>query len=516
MRCDVLIVGGGTGGCAAAQALAVSGLSVVMTEPTDWIGGQLTSQMVPPDEHPWIETHGSSMRYRAFREAVRDYYRAHEPLTLDARRNRILNPGGGWVSRLCFAPEIGVRVLEDSFRATLVTGRLKILRHHVPTAVDTDGDRVAAVTFRDAASGQHVVIEPRLILEASETGDLLPLAGIEYRIGAEGQSETGEPHAGETDPTNVQSFTWVIAVASDPGHQDTPQRPSDYDMWKSFAPAEWPFPQLDWRYYDRREASARPFDLYGGPGMGLFTYRQVVEPSHFTDGRPAMTLVNWPQNDFQGGGIVDVPDDERERSLRGAQQLSLSLLYWLQTEAPRPDGGVGYPELRAAPEMSGTPDGLAKHPYIREGRRIRARHTIREQDVSAACHPGLDRAPAMPRAVGIGAYRIDLHPGARGQMGLDIGALPFQIPLGALIPERVTNVIAAGKCLGTTHITNGCYRLHPVEWVVGEVAGLLAAVCLKEGWSPVQVWEDDTCFATFEDRLRREGVELAWPQLKPL
>ncbi|MBX3097516.1 MAG: FAD-dependent oxidoreductase [Fimbriimonadaceae bacterium] len=517
MRCDVLIVGGGVGGCAAAQALAVSGLTVVMTEPTAWIGGQLTNQMVPPDEHPWIETHGSSLRYRTFRESIRDYYRAHEALTLEARRNRILNPGGGWVSRLCFAPEIGVKVLEESFRATLVTGRLKILKQHVPLAADVAGDEVKAVTFRNESDGSESTIEPRIILEASEVGDLLPLAGIEYRIGSEARAETGEPQAGEfADSTNVQSFTWVIAVASEPGHTQDPSEPENYRKWKEFAPVEWPFPQLDWRYYDRRERTERPFDLYGGPGLGLFSYRQVVWPEHFTDNRPPASLVNWPQNDFQGGGIVDVPDEEKVASLNGARELSLSLLYWLQTDAPRPDGGVGFPELRAAPEFSGTPDGLAMAPYIREGRRIRARHTIREQDVSADANPGLVSAPPMPRAVGIGAYRIDLHPGAQGQPGLDASCLPFQIPLGALLPERVTNVIAAGKCLGTTHITNGCYRLHPVEWVIGEVAGLLAAQCLKGNLTPGQVYEDDILFGEFEDRLRREGVEFAWPTLRAL
>ena len=79
MRADIVIVGGGTGGCAAALAAARSGCRVIMTEETAWIGGQLTSQAVPPDEHRWIESFGCTRSYRTFRDGVRAYYREHYP-----------------------------------------------------------------------------------------------------------------------------------------------------------------------------------------------------------------------------------------------------------------------------------------------------------------------------------------------------------------------------------------------------------------------------------------------------
>ena len=65
LRADVVIAGGGLGGCAAALAALRNGLRVVLTEETDWIGGQLTQQAVPPDEHRWIESHGCTQSYRA-------------------------------------------------------------------------------------------------------------------------------------------------------------------------------------------------------------------------------------------------------------------------------------------------------------------------------------------------------------------------------------------------------------------------------------------------------------------
>jgi len=72
-RIDLLIIGGGVGGVAAAITGARLGLNVVMTEESGRLGGQLTSQAVPPDEHAWIEQPTTSPGYAEFRRRVRDY-----------------------------------------------------------------------------------------------------------------------------------------------------------------------------------------------------------------------------------------------------------------------------------------------------------------------------------------------------------------------------------------------------------------------------------------------------------
>src|SRR4051812_28818198 len=113
LSCDILIVGGGTGGCAAALSACALGSRVIMVEETDWIGGQLTAQAVPPDEHPWIEQFGCTARYRRYRDLVRDHYRKYTPLLGRYRDDLRFNPGGGWVSRLCHEPGIGHQVLQS-------------------------------------------------------------------------------------------------------------------------------------------------------------------------------------------------------------------------------------------------------------------------------------------------------------------------------------------------------------------------------------------------------------------
>jgi len=75
----------------------------------------------------------------------------------------------------------------------------------------------------------------------------------------------------------------------------------------------------------------------------------------------------------------------------------------------------------------------------------------------------------------------------------------------------VRNLLPACKNLGTTHITNGCFRLHPVEWNIGESAGALAAFCLRHKLEPKQVREDSQRLLEFQSLLIDQGVELEWP-----
>jgi hypothetical protein len=201
------------------------------------------------------------------------------------------------------------------------------------------------------------------------------------------------------------------------------------------------------------------------------------------------------------------------RHLEDAKQLSLSLQYWLQTEAPRPDGGTGFPGLRLRPDVVGTKDGLAKAPYVRESRRVRAVTTVTERDVALAT-VGPDGGTRYQDAVGVGSYRIDLHPSNGGDNYIDVGSVPFEIPLGTLLPVRVRNLLPAAKNIGTIHITNGSYRLHPVEWNVGEVAGRLAAFCLDHRVEPRQVRADQRLLAEFHQALDRAGVERRWPDVR--
>ena len=113
-------------------------------------------------------------------------------------------------------------------------------------------------------------------------------------------------------------------------------------------------------------------------------------------------------------------------------------------------------------------------------------------------------------SVGVGWYPIDIHRAGPEDVGISCRTRPFQIPLGALIPVRVRNLIAAAKNIGTTHITNGCFRLHPVEWNIGEAAGALAAFCLDAGQDRGSRPPGRGAPSAFQRSLISEGVPLAW------
>jgi hypothetical protein len=526
---DVLVVGGGVGGVAAALAALRRGRRVLLTEETDWLGGQLTSQGVPPDEHPWIEQFGATRSYRALREGIRDHYRSWYPLTPAARARPDLNPGMGRVSRLCHEPRVAAAVLEAMVGRYLASGRLRILYRHRPVAVEVDGDRVLGVVLR-GPDGELVDATAPYTLDATELGDLLPLGGVEHVTGFESRSLTGEPSAPEhAQPDNMQAFSWVLAVEHRDGEDHTIDRPDQYALWRDYRPPFWPDRLLSLVAPDPRtlEPVGRTFVPHGSTGpitpdqsrdpgdRDLWAFRRILARDQFESGflDSDVVVVNWPMIDYLPGPLIGVSDVERDRHLHGARQLALSMLYWLQTEAPRPDGGTGWPGLRLRPDVMGTADGLAKAPYVRESRRIHARRTITEQDLSLAVR-GEHGAVSYPDSVGVGMYRIDLHPSTGGDNYIDVGSCPFQIPLGALLPVRLRNLLAAGKDLGTTHITNGCYRLHPVEWNVGEAAGALAAHCLEHGLEPGQVYEDPGRLQRFQAELVADGFELSWPVVR--
>lgn len=513
---DVLVVGGGLGGVAAALAIASLGKRVILTEETSWIGGQLTAQAVPPDEHPWIEGTGCTPSYRRLRTGIRDYYRRNYPLTPAARFDAQLNPGLGWVSPLCHEPRVALAVLYELLAPFLASRSIEVMPRTRPASAETHADRVRAVTLRDEGGLEMVVTAP-FVLDATEWGELLPLAAVEHVVGAESQAETGEPHAlpGQPDPLDQQSVTACFAVDHLPGEDHTIDRPEDYGFWREFRESFWPGPQLGWTFVDPVTLEVRRQAIFEEGGkQGLWQFRRILARQNFADGayRSDISLVNWPQNDYWLGPVVGVSDGERRRHLRAARQLSLSFLYWMQTEAPRADGGLGYPGLRLRPDVVGTLDGLAKQVYVRESRRIRADLTVVEQHVGVEARAGLEGAEVFPDSVGIGSYRIDLHPSTRRRTYVDLGSWPFQIPLGALLPVRAENLLPAAKNLGVTHITNGCYRLHPIEWNVGEAAGALAAHCLEHRLMPRQVRASPRLLGDYQRLLSsRLGIALAWP-----
>ena len=506
LRCEILVVGGGLGGVAAALAATARGRSVVMSEPTDWLGGQLTSQAVPPDEHRWIERCGCTASYRTLRDGIRAHYRAHFPLTDRARLEPALNPGACTVSRLGHEPRVALAVLHAMLAPALAEERLQVLLRHAPVRAAVDGDRVEALTL--AGPDGEVTVWADWFLDATETGALLPLAGAEHVTGFESRERTGEPHGPpEEQPDNLQPVTVCFALEHRAGEDHTIARPPEYERFAGRFSWVAPDPRTLRPVTRRFEPNPNEDPFTVGPDFDdpdldkdLWRFRRIAARGLFAPGAyPSdITLVNWPQVDYADAPVLDGGD-------AGARALSRSFLHWMQTEA-------GWPGLRLRGDVVGdTPDGLAKAPYVREARRLRALRTVVEQDIALDVR-GHHGAVRFQDSVGIGHYRIDLHPSTGGDPYIDLACCPFQLPLGALVPVRLENLLAAGKAIGTTHITNGAYRLHPVEWNAGEAAGHLAAFCHERRTSPRAVCAQPALLARLQSELDAAGIEREWPE----
>ncbi|KAF5586473.1 fad-dependent oxidoreductase [Fusarium pseudocircinatum] len=529
---DILIAGGGLGGVAAALGALRRGRNVFLTEEYDWLGGQLTSQAVPPDEHTWVEQFGVTRSYRALRDGIRQYYRDNYPLTEEARRRAQLNPGAGHVSKLCHEPRVAVAVIEAMLMTFIGSGLLTVRKRVKAVSCDMVGQVVRSVEFQKLDGGGTFIVDAKYVIDATELGDLLPITKTPYVTGFESRKDTGEPSAPEeAQPQNSQAVSICFAVDHIECEDHTIPKPERYDHWRSCHPDFWGAPLLGLKAPHprtleivEREFTPNPNDdpasvisdqRKSGGDMNLWTFRRIAAKDNFIPGayRSDICLVNWPMIDYFEKPIIDVSEDELQERLAEAASLSYSMLYYLQTDCPRADGkGTGYPGLRLRGDITGTEHGLAMAPYIRESRRIKAVTTIVEQDLSLDVR-GSKGAVHYPDSVGVGMYRIDLHPSTGGDNYIDVACCPFEIPLGALIPVERPNLLAASKNIGTTHITNGCYRLHPVEWNIGEAAGLLAAHCLDKELSPYEVQGKKELFKEFHDVIIKEGVETEWPDV---
>lgn len=518
---DVLVVGGSFGGVAAALSAARMGQTVILTDENAWIGGQATAQGIPLDEHPWAEDYGRTQSYAEFRTRAREYYRRNFPLSDPARADPFLNPGAGWVSKLCIEPRVALAVLYEMLIPHLAARRVRIFTRHRPIAAQTERDIVQAVTLRDEVTGDDRTFLAPFIIDGTELGDLLELAKVEHVIGAESQRETGEPLAAEVpDPRDQMVFTHVFALDHLPGEEHVIEKPRDYERWRDARDSR----SGDKPKFAIADLFGEKHDYFGRPikpgqyRASTWTFRRMLCKENFAPGAfPSdVTVAIWHANEYNGGVLCGVSAKDKQRHLEAARQLSLSTIYWLQTEAPNPaTDGKGFPGLRPRGDFLGTEDGLAQAPYIRESRRIRAEFTVLEQHFRIDS-PGNRNGPQLyPDSVGLSGYRIDIHkavaPGkgsitevAHGKHWLQ------QIPLGALLPERVENLLPACKNLGVTHVTNGAFRVHPTEWNIGEAAGALAAFCFGRKLEPRHVRNTPRLLADFQRELLRQGVELEW------
>lgn len=509
---EIAVIGASLGGVVAAWRACEAGQRVLLAAQHRWLGGQFTAQGVPPDEHAAIERGGACASYLAFREAMRAHYRAQPGFADRTSLTQGLNPGDGWVSNLCIEPEVAARHFEALLAPHVAAGRLRLLRDVEPAAVERLGRELQGVHLREATGSRHAV-RARFFVDATDTGELLPLAGLEYRLGKESRDAFGEPDAPpEADRLDQQPITHVAALEWQARPGPVLPAPPDYAFWRERVVPHHAHRQFSLFLPGRRGASV-PFPLAGeGATLDLWRYRRVRAAHQWPGRRPPPTelsLVNWGHNDYAVHPLLDGPLLPHEVAA-AARGLTLALVHWLQAEAPRPDGGRGWPEWQPAPGVLGTADGLAQQAYVRESRRLVTLRTLTQRDIGLE-QPGDALAPVhLDDSVGTAWYNLDIHPTCRSGHGTNARVRPFTLPLAAFVARDCDNLLPGSKNIGVTHLANACTRVHPVEWLVGEVAAHLALACLRSRLTPAGLHADRRARQTLMEDLDRSGIPRRW------
>ncbi len=473
-----------------------------MTEPTDWIGGQLTSQAVPPDEHPWIEQFGRNASYQALRQGIRDEYRRHYPLTAEARATRYFNPGNGGVSQalprakgrpgradgharaLCIerAAAGAARARADPCRSP---GRSGSGRHGPRPQYRPASDRWSLPIFSTRPSWATCCRWP-----ASSSSP-------EPRDRSRPASRTLRSIA---QPDNQQAITCCFAVDYLDGQDHTIDRPAEYDFWRDFVPAlkpTWPGRLLDLTYSDpiTLKPVTRGFDPRGA-GSGLWVYRRIIDPRNFQPGTypgsSGTTLVNWPQNDYWLGPLIGATiTPGRGRAPHRACQTAQPVAPLLApdrmpptrrqdrlegTAAPtrpgrnrrRPGQGPVHPRIAADPGRVHRPRAARRHrdsPQVKELTRCYGRAIFRQRrrrqlsDRLAPQHRRQQLHRHQLAAVSDSAGRLDPATGRKPAAGLqEPGHDPHHQRLLPLAPRRMGHRRGrrgtGGLCLGAEGVAS--------------------------------------------------------------
>ena len=440
---DVLIIGGGASGTMAGIQAARMGVRGLVIEETPWIGGMLTSAGV---------------------SAVDGNYRLHSGLWEEFRQRIYDHYGGadsvktGWVSNVLFEPQVGQEILTSMTSAETM---LQVMRETTLEQL-TKLDNTGWIATVSDSSQNHFDIKAKIVIDATELGDVARMVGVPYDIGMDARGESGEDIAPEQANNIIQDLTYV-AILKDYG--DNSQMMSDPPL--NYDPAKF--------YYTC--ASQVEVDAKGNK---LWDCNYMMEYGKLPNG---YYMINWPieGNDYYLN-ILEMNREQRSEALQAAKDFTLSYVYYLQHE-------LGFTNLGLADDIYDTPDNLPYIPYHRESRRIKG---LVRYNVNHMARPYEQKEALYRTGIAVGDYPVDHHhkryPQAEQLPELHFYPVPsYNVPLGALIPNGFDGLIVAEKSISVSNIVNGTTRLQPVCLLIGQAAGTLAALAVEQGKQPKDV-----------------------------
>jgi hypothetical protein len=432
---DVLVVGGTTGGIAAALQTAKMGANTVVVEHTPWLGGMLSAAAVSCTDGNHELRSGI---WESFRQALYKHYKSNNLFT-------------GWVSETCFEPHVADSIFKAWVQAQ---PNMKVYYHWYFDKAIMEGNTIKGAVFENVR-GQKLTVYAKRVIDATDLGDVYAAAGAAYDLGTEDSTQSGEKIApGKSDV--IQDLTWA-AVLKDygKGANKTIAMPPNYDATKYYcSTADAP-------------CNAKPYSL---GTQKVLEYGRVKT----TDGS-LKYMLNWPAfgNDYYIN-VVEKKPIEREAYYNAAKNFTRGFIYFLQTELKQPQIGFATDEVN---------EGMAYMPYNREGRRLKGKVRLNIDHIAKPFNYNLYRT-----GISVGDYPVDHH---HARYNGKVPPIPFpsvpsfNIPLGALMPEKIQGLVVCEKGISVSNIANGTTRLQPVVLLTGQAAGMLAAISFKQN-IPVQ------------------------------
>ena len=454
---DVLIVGAGTGGVAAAIQAARSGVKTILATEFSWLGGMLTSGGVSAPDGNELASWQTGL-WGAYIQEL--------------QQRQVGGLDHAWVSLFTYHPAIGAEIFADW---TGELANLQVIKTGKPLSVIQDGACISGVRF------SNLIVEATITIDATELGELLAIAEIPHRWGWELQSEFNEPsapiyHNDLTQNYAVQAPTWVFLLQND-GAKLNKTQPKSFSS--STSQSFFSF-QDTWKDY-----GAEKFLNYGKLNDHLY-------------------MINWPiaGNDYGRGldRLIEL-ESARDDFLTEAYYHSYNYAEYLQTELgtdyslannifpQQENNSLSHLELKID-------QAFALHPYYRESRRIQGQTTITEQDILPVNNGSVAALPINEKGV-INAIAIGNYPNDHHYPGFDFPlsaksikwggrwtGTPFTIPYDAIIPEAIDGLLVCEKNISVSHIANGSTRLQPIVMNIGQAAGMAAKLCIEHNCQP--------------------------------
>ncbi len=438
---DVLVVGGGTGGTAAGIAAAGMGAKTLIAEEGPWLGGMISSAGVTCTDGNHNLASGI---WNEFRERIYAVYGGPKAVAT------------GWVSNTQFEPHVS-----DSIWKAMAAAEknLEVMYGWRFDSVFRKNGLVAGAAFT-GKGGHKLYVSARISIDGTELGDVMANAGIPFSLGMEAGNETNEDVGITQTNAIVQDLTWVATLKNYGKDADcTIAKPIGY------TPDEFDGACTD--YYKNKSLKAPNVDA-----KKMLDYGKMPHAKY---------MINWPNagNDTYLD-IVNLTPAERAKELEKAKQTTLRFVYFIQHQ-------LGFKHLGLADDEFPTSDRLALMPYHREGRRLQGVVRMTIKNIS---EPFTWGDPLYRTGISVGDYPIDHHhkKNPEAPQHLDFYPVPsFNIPLGALIPEKEDGLIVAEKGISVSNVVNGTNRLQPVVMLTGQAAGILAALSVSQKLPPRRV-----------------------------